>query len=233
MPTNDHDLHRPATHDPHPHTQEEPGYETTDVNVNGIVVFLSGLAGSVFVFFIFCFLMGKVINSALKKSDGPADKWHSQQFGGGQLAGGQSAPKDLRKNLASNQEMEQRELQIVTSTFPEPRVNADDDMHETADLHAREDLLLDYYSSTPGQPGIRIPIERAMQLIVQRGLPVHANPPGTEMKMVGDADPEIHAPLTDGFARTGYELDQIEARKQKMDFGKAEEAAHAQLTPVR
>ncbi|HEX2916878.1 MAG TPA: hypothetical protein VHN81_00055, partial [Edaphobacter sp.] len=84
-----------------------------------------------------------------------------------------------------------------------------------------------------GQPGIRIPIERAMQLIAQRGLPVHAAPAGAEAKMFGDADPHIQAPLTDGFARTGYELDKIEERKQKMEFGKAEEAAHAQLTPVR
>jgi hypothetical protein len=29
--------------------------------------------------------------------------------------------------------------------------------------------------------------------------------------------------LTDGFARTGYELETIEARKQKQEFNKAEE----------
>jgi hypothetical protein len=227
MPTNDHDLNK---HDPHAHTPEDPGYETTDVNVNGIVVFLSGLAGSVFVFFIFCFLMGKVINSALEKSDGPADKWHNQQ-----LVGGESAPipRGTRKNLASNAEMHQQELQMVTSSFPEPRVNADDDSQQTADLHAREDLMLEHYSSTPGQPGIRIPIDRAMQLIAQRGLPVHANPTGPGTSMVGDAEPKVLAPLTNGFARTGFELDQIEARRQKMDFGRAEEAAHAELKPVR
>jgi hypothetical protein len=229
MPTNDHDLHKADKHHAHGHTPEAPGYETTDVNVNGVVVFLAGMAGSVFVFFIFCFLMGKVINSAINKSDGPADKWHHVE-----LAGGESAPKDLsKKTLPNNPEMEQRELQQLTATFPEPRVNADDDMQGTADLHAREDLLLNYYSSTPGQPGVRIPIERAMQLIAQRGLPVHANTEAAEPKMFGDADPHIQAPLTDGFARTGYELDQMEARKQKMDFGRAEEAAHAQLTPVR
>ena len=206
MHTNDHDLDK---HNAHGHTPEDPGYETSDVNVNGVVVFLSGLAGSVFVFFIFCFLMGKVINSALNKSDGPADKWHQIQ-----LAGGESAPKDLNKRLPSNPEMEQRELQQLTSTFPEPRVDNDDGNQATADLHAREDLMLEHYSSIPGQPGLRIPIERAMQLIAQRGLPVHAAPAGTEAKMFGDADPHIQAPLTDGFARTGYELDQIEARKQ-------------------
>ena len=220
MPTNDHNANHPPKHDPHGHTPEEPGYETTDVNINGVVVFLSGLAGSVFVFFIFCFLMGKVINSALQKSDGPADKWHQAQQGG-------------VKGLTSNPQLQQNELQQLTATFPEPRVNADDDSQQTADLHAREDLLLDYYSRTPGDSGVRIPIDRAMQLIAQRGLPVHAAPAGEEAKMVGDAEPKMQAPLTSGFARTGYELNQIEARKQRMDFGKAEEAAHAELKPVR
>jgi hypothetical protein len=227
MPTNDYDLNSPK-HDPHAHTPDDPGYEVSDVNVNGIVVFLSGLAGSVFVFFIFCFLMGKVINGALQKSDGRSDKWHEQR-----LANGQPAPADAHKNLASNTELQQQELRSVTASFPEPRVSSDDDSQQTADLHAREDLLLGHYSSTPGQEGIRIPIERAMQLIVERGLPVHAAAPGTEPRMVGDAEPQIQTPLTDGFARTGLELTEIEARKQKMDFGKAEEANHAELAPVR
>ena len=48
-----------------------------DVNVNGVLVFLSGLAGFLIVFFAFCFVMGKVINGALVKSGGPANKWNA------------------------------------------------------------------------------------------------------------------------------------------------------------
>jgi hypothetical protein len=217
MPTNDHE-HK---HDPHVHTSDAPGYETTDVNVNGVVVFCAGLAGFVVVFFFFCFLMGKVINGALQKSDGPADKWHQAQGENGV------------RGLTPNPEMQQRQLQQMTSEFPEPRVDLDDGNQQTADLHAREDLMLDHYSSTPGQDGIRIPIDRAMQLIAERGLPVHANPAGEEPKMVGENEPQVQAPLTNGFARTGFEQEAIEARKQKMDFGKAEESAHAELTPAR
>ncbi|HTH53159.1 MAG TPA: hypothetical protein VL495_04350 [Edaphobacter sp.] len=219
MPTNDHGLNK--KHDPHAHTPEDPGYEISDVNVNGIIVFLSGLAGSVFVFFIFCFLMGKVINGALQKSDGPADKWHQNQS------------EYQNKGLTSNTTIEQHQLQQMTSAFPEPRVDLDDGNQQTADLHAREDLMLEHYSSTPGQDGIRIPIERAMQLIVQRGLPVHAAPASTEPQMYGDANPQIQTPLTNGFARTGFEQQEIETREQKMSFSKAEEENHAELTPVR
>ena len=78
MPT-----HEPPTNDPHdPNSHsynpgaDSPGYEVTDVNVKGIVVFLASLFAFVGVFFIFCFGMGKVINTAILKSDGPPNKWN-------------------------------------------------------------------------------------------------------------------------------------------------------------
>jgi hypothetical protein len=123
--------------------------------------------------------------------------------------------------------MEQRQFQQMTQVFPTPRLETDDGNQDLADLHAREDLLLENYSSSNDLPAgaIRIPIDRAMQLIVQRGLP--AAPGGVQQQtlMAGESAPTVSAPLTDGFARTGYELDTIEARKQKNDFNRAE-AAH-------
>lgn len=218
MPTND---HKPELHVRHEHVSnpDAPGYEVTDVNINGIVVFLSGLVGFLLVFFVFCWVMGKVINGALAKADGPADKWHQTEAKGGM-------------GLTSNPVFQQRKLQQLTEAFPEPRVDLDDGNQQTADLHAREDLMLDHYSKVEGGTAIRIPIDRAMELIAQRGLPVHAAAAG-EMKMAGDVEPQIQAPLTNGFARTGYELGVIEAREQKMDFGRAEAAAHAELKPAK
>jgi hypothetical protein len=216
MPTNEYDENLNPTHDA-PQDPDHPGYEVSDVNVNGIVVFLSGLVGSLFVFFLICFLLGKVINGQIQKTDGPADKWH-------QIAGANGAVQ----HLATNPELEQRELSRISKTFPEPRLEMDDGLQATADLHAREDLFLNYYSSSPNEKGIRIPIERAMDLIAQRGLPVNAHAT-TEPVMVGDSVPTVQAPLTDGFARTGYEQATIEAREQKMNFNRAE-GARAELT---
>jgi hypothetical protein len=51
-----------------------------------------------------------------------------------------------------------------------------------------------------------------MELIAQRGLPVA---PAVEHAplLSGDHEPEVAVPLTSGFARTGYELEQEQVQK--------------------
>jgi hypothetical protein len=229
MPTNDNDLNQPGAHDPHVRDADHPGYEVTDVNAGGVAVFLAGLFGSVFIFFLLCYGLGVLINGGIKKEDGPTTKWNTlSAFAGAETTGGK------RQDLASNPEMQQKEFQQMTSTFPEPRLDIDDGNQATADLHAREDLLLNNYSVVAGAAGsIRIPISRAMEIIAQRGLPVNAQAGTTAVEMVGDEKPTVQAPLTSGFARTGYELETIEAREQKLSYGKAAGENKAELAPVK
>jgi len=138
-----------------------------------------------------------------------------------------------RQDLATDPEMRQRALQQMTNTFPTPRLDIDDGNQATADLHAREDLLLDHYSAAGATRTIRIPIDQAMAAIVKKGLPV-ALPSGTpSIELAEDKKEEVQVPLTIGFARTGYELDVMEARAQKMSYGKAEAAEHAELKPEK
>ena len=227
MPTNDNNLNQPGAHDPHIRDTEHPGYETTDVNASGIVVFLAGLFGSVCVFFLLCYGLGILINGGIKKEDGPSTKWNRPSTFAGPTDG-------KRQDLVNNAEMEQREFQQMTTTFPEPRLDIDDGNQATADLHAREDLLLNNYSTSPGEgASIRIPISRAMEIIAQRGLPVNTQAAAPSTLMAGDEKPTVQAPLTSGFARTGYELQTIEAREQKLSYGKAVGENKAELAPVK
>jgi hypothetical protein len=222
MHTEGHDMRQPEGANAHPSPKrdsEHPGYETEDVSVGGIITFLAGLSGFVLIFFFFCFAMGKAINYALIKHDGEPDKWHSQPVTLG------ATPRGMkREDLTSNATMEQRELSQMTQVFPTPRLETDDGNQDIADLHAREDLLLNYYSSSPDLPAgtIRIPIERAMQLIIQRGLPQAPSPQQAGTLMAGETAPTVTAPLTNGFARTGYELQTIESREEKNEYNLAE-----------
>jgi hypothetical protein len=208
MPT-----HEPPAHDPRdPHNPghnpgiDSPGYEVTDVNVNGIVVFLASLGAFVGVFFIFCFGMGKVINTAILKSDGPLNKWN--------MIGAQ--PTGKRQDLTSNAVMEQNQLNQMVQRFPTPRLQTDDGNQEIAEMHAREDLLLNHYSWVDRSSGkVRIPIARAMQIVAEHGLPVAPEEQTSEPLMAGDRAPVVTVPLTDGFARTGYEQQYMETLEQQ------------------
>jgi hypothetical protein len=195
-----HDDEQLGSHGPKPEEFDTTaGYELSDVRVTGIVVFLTALAIFVAVTGILCYGIGKVINAQMKKEDGPNSKW--------------TKTAEVRElgNMPSSPEL-QNKMAELTQQFPSPRVQTDDGNQDVADLHAREDLLLENYTHVDGKPGqVRIPIERAMELVAQHGLP--AAPvlqKGT--LMTGDKEPAVAEPLTNGFARTAYELD-VEASR--------------------
>jgi hypothetical protein len=92
-------------------------------------------------------------------------------------------------------------------------LQTDDGNQEIADLHAKEDLLLENYSWVDQSQGkVRIPIELAMELIAQRGLPVAPTVEAAPL-LTGDVKQVVAVPLTNGFARTGYEQDVAQAEK--------------------
>src|SRR5277367_6735386 len=123
------------THEPDKNAKVDAslGYEGTDVKVTGIVVFLTALAIFVAVTGVLCIGIGKVINSQLAKEDGPTTKWNH--------------PVDVKKlgNLASSPEIQAQFAQLA-NRFPTPRLQTDDGYQEVADMHAKEDLLLENYS---------------------------------------------------------------------------------------
>ena len=225
-------MHTPNSPEQNPHgltatgyNARTPGYETSDVKVGGIAVFLISLFVFVLIFMVFCFGMGKVINNALIKHDGPPNKWNTLQYTGGAKG----------KNLESNAALEQQQLHAMTARFPTPQLQMDDGDQDVADMHAREDLLLDHYTWINQQQGtLRIPIGQAMQIIAQRGLPVvsggSAGPAGP--LMTADVHPEVTAPLTNGFARTGYEQRlEVEQSRQQEQRKEGKPGEQAKLAP--
>jgi len=186
------------------HNQHEPerglpdaskGFERSDARVAGVAVFLTALTVFAVVAGLLSYGIGKVINAHLAKEDGARSKW--------------SKTVDVRPlgNMPSSPELESKMAEL-TQQFAAPKLQTDDGLQDPADLHAKEDLLLEHYSwASQGQGKVRIPIERAMELIAQRGLPV-APPVEHGPLLTGETRPTVAAPLTNGFARTGYEQEQ-------------------------
>jgi hypothetical protein len=191
MPTHN----QPGGHEPEK-IDASAGFERTDANVTGIVVFLTALAILVAVIGFLCYGIGAWFNARMNREDGPNSKW--------------TKTADVRQlgNMPSSPEL-QNKVAELTRSFPTPRLQTDDGNQDVADLHARENLLLNNYTWID-QPGgkVRIPIERAMELIAQQGLPV-APAAQVPPPMTGDNRPTVTMPLTDGFAPTGYEQEQM------------------------
>lgn len=199
------DLHHEGDVDPQ---SREIGYETSDANVRDTAAFLVIMLVSLAVVFVLAFGIGKLIDFGLAKSDGPANKWR-------QLAGASPGA-----NFESDPRIQQQQLQQVVKKFPAPRLQTDDGNIDVADMHAREDMLLNHYSWVDEQKQVvRIPISRAMQLLAQRGLPTEPAAKNPQQALFGDSSQGVTAPLTDGFARTGTELQMIEARDQRLRRG--------------
>ena len=194
------------------------GYELSDANITDIAGFLVVMAASIAVVFVLAFGIGKLIYYGLNKQDGAANKWS-------QMAGVKPG------NMESSPQIEQQQLQQLVKRFPTPRLQADDGNMDVADMHAREDMLLHHYTWVDqNKQTVRIPIERAMQLIAQKGLPVESQQGPQEQAMFGDSSIMVTVPLTNGFARTGPELQVIEARDQRLGIGPYSET-HAELHP--
>lgn len=187
MSTHNHDEQRPV--------DASAGFEPSDVRVGGVTVFIVSMAIFVGVVAIVAWGLGKALNAHMASTDGKPNKW--------------SKTVDVRElgNMPTSPDL-QNKMGELTKTFPAPRLQTDDGMQDVADLHAREDLLLENYTwANADHTKVRIPIERAMELLAQRGLPVE--PVADQPKpMTGDGLPHVTAPQTNGFARTAYEQEQ-------------------------
>ncbi len=207
MPT--HDENSLGSHGPKPEEIDASlGYERSDAGVSSIVVFLVSLFVFVGVCGVLTIGMGHLINAwmnrddaAMNRAEGRTNKW--------------TPDVNIRElgNLPNSPDM-QKKVAELTQRFPTPRLQTDDGNQDVADLHRRENLLLENYSRIDGSDGkVRIPIERAMELIAQRGLPVAPAPAQQATLMTGDSKPTVAVPLTSGFAPTAYEQDQAAERE--------------------
>jgi hypothetical protein len=193
--------HKPhdSEHEPEQNEREQTGHsksrEQSGIHGSGDVVFCVAMS----VFFVAALVLacgiGKVIHARAAQQSGQTMDASSPD--------NPSARSESGNSVAGQ-----------TLTFPAPQPEAADDQ-DVANLHAREDLLLDNYSwADQSQGKVRIPIERAMELLAQRGLkvaPVAAQAP----LMTGDGKPTVAVPLTNGFARTAYERDQAQRNSER------------------
>jgi hypothetical protein len=130
-------------------------YERRDVSVAGIAYFLIGLAA----FLLISHFVVSVLYSVLEKRSQAEQKPISPLVN--------NAPVDTRKLPTDYRE-------YLKQNFPAPQLETDERTQLNSIITAQEEKLntYDYIDQKGGT--VRIPIDRAMDLIAQRGLPVRS-----------------------------------------------------------
>jgi hypothetical protein len=134
-------------------------YERKDIPVSGVLAFLLGLS-AVLVFAYF------LVNGLYKVLD---KHFEAEQPAVNPLAN--NAPQDTRRIPPQYGENYQ---QYLREGFPAPQLETDE-RTELNDVRLREENILSTYDYTDKNAStIRIPIDHAMDLLAQRGLPVRS-----------------------------------------------------------
>jgi hypothetical protein len=163
------------------------GHETKDVNVKAVLGFLLALAVSGLAIFAICLGIYKAFDHWATVHDGPPTTWNVEQ----DREEAQTS-QQLAKQGANKTQVEQAQYESRVERFPQPRLQTDD-TRDMQMLREQEDLQLDNYMWVDQNAGkVVIPIDRAIELTAQRGLPTTPN---------AQEPTDITPPYTIGVAR--------------------------------
>jgi hypothetical protein len=124
------------------------GFEHEDLSPNGVFYFLAGLALLGLVIYLLMFGMFRVLDSYARAHQPPLSPLATPQA-------------DTRSVTHEN-----------TQTFPQPRLEENERMQLGPFIEEQDQKLATYDWVDKNKGTVRIPIDRAMELIVERGLPV-------------------------------------------------------------
>jgi hypothetical protein len=154
----------PVKHGHHEHAE----YEREDLTARSVFTFLLGLV-----------VMGVVVVGILKVLTGGLESYNrSHQPPQNPLA---TKIVPVPENTRTDQSRT-----AIKAAFPEPRLE-EDEIHELRDFREAEEQKLYTYGEDPSTGTLHIPIERAMQLIAQRGLPTQVKAGVTPASTVNTA----------------------------------------------
>jgi hypothetical protein len=141
-----------------PNAQGHGDYERRDISARGIFYFLAGLAAAAILIHLLLAGLYKYLDNRERANQPAVSPLIA------------NAPVDTRKVPAG----------YPDTAFPDPRLETDE-RTQLNSIRLAEEQKLNSYDWVDQKTGIvRIPIERAMDLVVQRGLPVRPQEAGAQ-----------------------------------------------------
>lgn len=145
-------------HDTHSAKSNGHGdFERKDISVNGVVVFLIGLAAMIVISYFVVDVFYGILEKHFEAEQAPVSPLIT------------NAQQDTRRIPA---QYGQDYAKYLKESFPAPQLETDE-RTQLNEVRLREEDVLSTYDYVDKNSGtVRIPIDRAMDLLAQRGLPV-------------------------------------------------------------
>ena len=160
------------SHDPQSvKSNGHPDFERKDISVNGVVVFLIGIAAMVVVSYFVVDVFYSVLEKHFEAQQAPVSPL---------VTNGQQDTRRIPPQYGQDY------AAYLKESFPAPQLETDERTQLDKVRLGEEDILstYDYVDKSAGT--VRIPIDRAMELLVQKGLPV--------LPQIGGAAPQSAKP---------------------------------------
>jgi hypothetical protein len=155
------------TNDIHPEkTNRHADYERRDIGVRAVYYFLGGLAVALVVTYLVVNIFFHVLEKRSQADQTPVSPLAAK------------APADTRRlppEYKTDSEGADYE-KYLKKNFPEPQLETQERTELNSDRLREEDTLSTYGYVDENAGTVRIPIDRAMDLLAQRGLPTRTQP---------------------------------------------------------
>jgi hypothetical protein len=154
------------------------GFEREDLSASGVLYFLVGVALLGLVGFLLTIGFYKVLDARAGKEQPEVSPLTV------------NVPTDTRK-LPEGYKSPGGYKDYLKDTFPAPRLEIDERTELNDDRIAEEEKLNSYGYVDDSHVAVRIPIERAMELLAQRGLPVRSQAAASSAESNNAAQPKV------------------------------------------
>jgi hypothetical protein len=140
----------------------EHGHETSDVNIRAILAFGAFLVFSAVVIHVLLWGMYRMLdNMAEARNPAPNPMMQTES----------APPGDRIQSGTMTAETEKQTVKRLTATFPEPRLQVDDTRDMNKMRQEQTQQMSEYQWANKETGAVRIPIDRAIDLLAERGLP--------------------------------------------------------------
>ena len=161
-------------------TDPNLAHETTDISLTGVVAFIIALGFCGLVIFVVLWGVFHFATTYAEKQDKleRRDPWVEKTESEVERAAENLTTPGNKAKEPGSMEKGDAQSRVRVSRFPQPRLQ-DDDVHDLAVMREAEDIYLNRYFVLDKNSGkVNIPIQQAMQAVVQKGLPAMQAPAG-------------------------------------------------------